>query len=83
MVSVVDERLRDQLSRELYLKRKIAVGDVENRLSTTLDEDEDDLLDLGPLVPGCLYSLSIACSMTPLTGCLQYLHRALTSTSGG
>jgi len=52
MVSVVDEHLRDQLSRELYLKRKIVVGDVKGRLSTTIDEDEDDLLDLGPLVPG-------------------------------
>lgn len=50
-VSVVNETVRDKMSREIYLKRKSEVGKSGSH-SGNLIEDEDDLLDFEPLEPG-------------------------------
>lgn len=51
-VSVVNEVVRDKMSREIYLKRKGEVGR-SGGYSANATEDEDDLLDFEPLEPGC------------------------------
>lgn len=50
-VSVVNEGVRDKLSREIYLRRKSGAGKSGGH-SGNLLEDEDDLLDFEPLEPG-------------------------------
>lgn len=52
MVSVVNEDVRDMMSREIYLKRKSEVGK-SGGYSEHATEDEEDLLDYEPLEPGC------------------------------
>lgn len=51
-VSVVNEVVRDKMSREIYLKRKSEVGK-SGGYSEHATEDEEDLLDFEPLEPGC------------------------------
>lgn len=48
-VSVVNEIVRDKMSREIYLTRKSEVG----KSGVYVTEDEEDLLDFEPLEPGC------------------------------
>ncbi|KIW01667.1 uncharacterized protein PV09_06851 [Verruconis gallopava] len=49
-VTLVDEKVRDELNAALYKKRKQALGD--GTASTVTDQDEDDLLGFEPVQSG-------------------------------
>lgn len=50
-VSIVDEPIRDKISREVYLKRKAEVGDATANVNTEDTEDED-LIGYDAIEPG-------------------------------
>jgi synaptojanin len=52
-VSIVDERLRDKISREIYERRKVDVGGDTANLAAGLEESEDeDLIGYDAIEPG-------------------------------
>lgn len=67
---MVNEVVRDKMSREIYLKRKGEVGKSGSN-SENPTEDEEDLLDFEPLEPGCKTSTFL---MFCLTGFLIYMY---------
>lgn len=69
-VSIVNEAVRDEMSREIYLKRKSQVSK-SGGYSENATEDEEDLLDLEPLEPGCKTSKLL---MFCLTGFLIFMY---------
>lgn len=70
-VSVVNEIVRDSMSREIYLKRKSEVGE-SGGYPENATEDEEDLLDFEPLEPGRKTSSTIL--MFCLAGFLIYMY---------
>lgn len=50
-VSIIDEPVRDKISREIYLKRKAEVGDATANINTEDTEDED-LIGYDAIEPG-------------------------------
>ncbi|KAM0495347.1 hypothetical protein D7B24_000184 [Verticillium nonalfalfae] len=50
-VNIVDESHREQISQELYLRRKQEVGDPSTSLDTE-DEDDEDLIGYDAIEPG-------------------------------
>ncbi|KAG5747845.1 hypothetical protein H9Q70_009487 [Fusarium xylarioides] len=51
-VSIVDEQLRDNISKELYQRRKAEVGDATAHLGTGEDSDDEDLIGYDSIEPG-------------------------------
>lgn len=51
-MSVVDEQLRESISKELYQRRKVDVGDATAHLGTGEDSDDEDLIGYDSIEPG-------------------------------
>jgi hypothetical protein len=51
-VSIVDEQLRETISKELYQRRKADVGDATAHLGTGEDSDDEDLIGYDSIEPG-------------------------------
>ncbi|OTA53560.1 hypothetical protein K449DRAFT_389738 [Hypoxylon sp. EC38] len=51
-VNIVDETLRDRISRELYERRKAEVGHTATNLLSDDSEDDEDLIGYDPIEPG-------------------------------
>ncbi|KAI0013483.1 SacI homology domain-containing protein [Xylariaceae sp. FL0662B] len=51
-VSIVDEALREQISRELYERRKAEVGRATASLDSEYSDDDEDLIGYDPIEPG-------------------------------
>lgn len=51
-MSVVDEQLRESISKELYQRRKADVGDATAHLGTGEDSDDEDLIGYDSIEPG-------------------------------
>ncbi|KUI66736.1 Inositol-1,4,5-trisphosphate 5-phosphatase 1 [Cytospora mali] len=50
-VSIVDEPLRDRISRDVYLRRKAEVGDATANIDT-MDTEDEDLIGYDAIEPG-------------------------------
>ncbi|KAI5866615.1 SacI homology domain-containing protein [Durotheca rogersii] len=51
-VNIVDEALRERISRELYERRKAEVGHTAAGLASDDSEDDEDLIGYDPIEPG-------------------------------
>lgn len=69
-VSVVNEVVRDEMSKEIYLKRKGEVGKPGGYPGNSV-EDGEDLLDFEPIAPGRKMSKTL---LFWVTGFLIYMY---------